>query len=74
MIQSLKIPSFPFSVYIGRFLETKGNEHGNEVETKLFFLGKIGNEVCLTLGNETGAFVACSFPPSTDLIIAPLFA
>jgi hypothetical protein len=48
--------------YIGRKRETKGNETGNERETKRSLLCKIGNGVETRIGNEGGFFGGLRFP------------
>jgi hypothetical protein len=47
---------------IGRKRETKGNETGNELETKRGFLCKTENREETRNGNEGGFFERCSFP------------
>jgi hypothetical protein len=47
---------------IGRKRETKGNETGNEEETKRGFLCKTGNGQKMNNGNEEGIFRGSSFP------------
>ena len=50
------------SLPIGRKRETKGNETGNEQETKRGFLCKTGNGQGMSYGNEGGIFRGFSFP------------
>lgn len=53
------------SAPIGGILETKGNETGNEAETKGDFPCRSGNDRKLIHGNEPGPFRALSFPSVT---------
>lgn len=51
--------------------ETKGNESGNEQETKRRFLRSCGNELETTIGNETRLFDALRFHPNNAEVWQP---